>query len=180
MTRARGVLSVLAPAVVLAAVVGVAPAAVTAPGQIDATFGHLRNGTVLLGVDMHDSIARVLRQNDGKVVTAGHTDGTAFLTRHTANGALDATFSGDGVFTASHIGDAVLQLDGKFVFTGTSSLTRLRTNGTVDPTLHPVAYRAPSGAVTLVHRLSLIAGSVRSELRFGQPLGWGVAQASAA
>ena len=58
------------------ALVGVMPtAASAAPGQLDPTFGHLANGTVLTDHGPGEFIDKVLRQPDGKIITvAGGID----------------------------------------------------------------------------------------------------------
>ncbi len=132
-----------------------APAS-AAPGQIDATFGHLGNGTVLTDHGKGDFPVKLLRQPDGRLVTVANlagADGTQSIdvTRYLANGAVDASFGNAGRFTEATIGsgtvtDAVLQPDGKIVVVGFTQTTlgffviRLRANGTLDPafvTAHP-------------------------------------------
>lgn len=91
-------------------------------------------------------------QNDGKVIAAGHINGTNFteftVARYNANGGLDATFGGDGITTAvigsgnSQALAATVQADGKVVAVGVSSnatdkdfaLARYLADGSFDPT----------------------------------------------
>ncbi|MDQ1382385.1 MAG: hypothetical protein QOJ71_3104 [Actinomycetota bacterium] len=140
----------------LAVVCALPTAASASPGQIDPTFGHSSNGTVFADYGRIETVVKVLHQTDGKIVTVASDIDPDFamlakVTRYTANGSLDTTFATGGVFTLSLVGngavsDAVLQPDGKIVLGGTNGVpedffvTRLRTNGTVDPTFvtaHP-------------------------------------------
>jgi uncharacterized delta-60 repeat protein len=91
-------------------------------------------------------------QNDGKVIAAGHINGTNFteftVVRYNANGGLDTTFGGDGITTAvigggnSRALAATVQADGKVVAVGVSSnatdkdfaLARYLADGSFDPT----------------------------------------------
>ncbi|TPW11310.1 MAG: Delta-60 repeat-containing protein, partial [Halothiobacillaceae bacterium] len=91
-------------------------------------------------------------QNDGKVIAAGHINGTNFseftVARYNVNGGLDTTFAGDGI-TMAVIGGgnsralaATVQADGKVVAVGVSSnatdkdfaLARYLADGSFDPT----------------------------------------------
>lgn len=91
-------------------------------------------------------------QNDGKVIAAGHINGTNFteftVARYNATGGLDTTFGGDGITTAvigsgnSQALAATVQADGKVVAVGVSSnatdkdfaLARYLADGSFDPT----------------------------------------------
>lgn len=91
-------------------------------------------------------------QLDGKVVAAGHMNGTNLMefvvARYNAGGGLDVSFSGDGVASAviglgnSQALAATVQADGKVVAVGVSSnatdkdfaLARYLANGSFDPT----------------------------------------------
>ena len=157
-TRARA----FGCAVAVFAVVCVLPAtASAAPGQVDQTFGHLANGTVLADHGHEDVVVKVLRQPDGKIVSVTHGDtadgrSTLVVSRYLTNGSLDPSFGTGGVFspTISNIGfvtDAVLQPDGKIVVVGSTTtpevfITRLLANGTFDPAF--VAAHAPPGPST--------------------------------
>ncbi len=91
-------------------------------------------------------------QADGKVITAGHINGTNFMefvvARYNAGGGLDVSFSGDGI-TSTVIGPgnsqalaATVQADGKIVAVGVGSnatdkdfaLARYLADGSFDPT----------------------------------------------
>ena len=154
-TRARAFGCAIATLAVVCALPATASAA---PGQIDPTFGHLANGTVLADHGHEDAVVKVLRQPDGKIVSVTHgdtADGRSALVvaRYLTNGALDPSFGTGGVFSPniSNIGfvtDAVLQLDGKIVVVGSTTtpevfLTRLLANGTFDSAF--VAAPAPPG-----------------------------------
>jgi uncharacterized delta-60 repeat protein len=96
------------------------------PGSLDASFGsggvaNTGAGTRLLGTAV---------QNDGKIVAAGQTGGSALLlARFSASGGLDSSFGNHGLATGpatgapypGSIGRAVaLQSDGKIVVVGSS------------------------------------------------------------
>jgi uncharacterized delta-60 repeat protein len=149
---------VLVGAAIAITVVCALPASASAsPGQIDATFGNLHNGTVVADQGANYVIQKMLRQPDGKIVTiATLTDdqGTNFLvvSRYLASGRLDSSFAGNGVYVENEggtrsISDGVLQPDGKIVLAGDIGLVvgdsgqpadffveRLRADGTLDPT----------------------------------------------
>ncbi len=150
---------VLVGAAIAIAVVCALPAAASAsPGQIDATFGHLHNGTVVADQGANYFITKMLAQPDGKIVSvATETDqqGANFVavTRYHADGSLDFAFGSNGIFLerldTAAISDAVLQPDGKIVLAGDTGvivgdtsqptdffLQRLRANGTLDPTFN--------------------------------------------
>jgi len=174
---------VLVGAAIAIAVVCALPAAASAsPGQIDATFGHLHNGTVVADQGASYFIPKLLAQPDGKIVSIameGDLQGANFVavTRYRANGALDPTFGSGGVFLerldASAISDAVLQPDGKIVIVGDTGIIvgdsgppadffvqRLRANGTIDPTF------------VVAHGRTNFPGN-HNDLAFGVALGLG-------
>jgi uncharacterized delta-60 repeat protein len=143
--RIRLVIGVVSALAIVCALPAVASAS---PGQIDTTFGHLGNGTVFSQGDFSQSVAKVLHQPDGKIVTISNSFATTSIgsmavTRFLPSGALDTSFGVDGTFSKSLFGAAtsgVLQPDGKIVVVGYDDSTgrffilRLRANGTVDPT----------------------------------------------
>jgi uncharacterized delta-60 repeat protein len=149
----RAATTKLASATVIALACSIPIAAHAAPGAPDPAFGHLSNGTVLADHGKFDSIVKVLRQTDGKIVTIANGsqsngEPSVVVTRYLANGALDSSFGVGGVFLkifpgATFLTDGVLQPDGKIVVVGMSSspadffITRLRTNGTLDPAFTP-------------------------------------------
>ena len=156
-TRGLGV------ACTLALMCSFATPASASPGQIDPTFGHLGNGTVLTDHAKGEFIEKLLRQPDAKFVTVANLAGTngvpsIDVTRYLATGAVDGSFGNAGHFTQPTIGggtvtDAALQPDGKIVLVGWTQTTvdffvmRLRANGTVDPafvTAHPTTNFGPN------------------------------------
>jgi uncharacterized delta-60 repeat protein len=154
-TRARAFGCGLAVAAVVCALPATASAS---PGQVDPTFGHLGNGTVLADHGREDVVVKVLHQPDGKIVSVMHgltADGNSLLlvARYLTNGSLDPSFGTGGVFspTISDIGfvtDAALQPDGKIVIVGSTTvpavfITRLLASGRFDPAF--VAAAAPKG-----------------------------------
>ena len=129
------------------------------PGQIDPTFGHLSNGTILTDHGRGDSVVKVLHQSDGKIVAVANGRDDVFgsamqVTRYLTNGSVDPSFGTNGTFTKPYIrggliSDAALQLDGKIVIVGSTDppsdffILRLRANGTLDPTFvtaHPTTH----------------------------------------
>lgn len=121
--------------------------AVAAPGDLDLTFG---GGDGLVDTDFSgggDSVRALAIQPDGKLVAAGTSNVTAFvsLARYTSSGVLDTTFGGgDGTVHSSPIlgqgqADALaIQPDGKLVvagsipFNGGFTLARYTPVGTLD------------------------------------------------
>jgi uncharacterized delta-60 repeat protein len=121
-------------------------------GSRDTTFGVGGQVTTAIGTDT-DRLETLIRQTDGKLVAAGHTQtpsGTDFaLVRYHANGSLDTSFGGDGIVTTSlgvGVGDdkayaLVQQSDGKLVAAGYTyngsnfdiALVRYDIDGTLDP-----------------------------------------------
>ena len=95
-------------------------------GALDTTF----NGTgfVLTPIGSgRDEAYAVALQNDGKIVVAGYTTGTAnenfAIVRFTSSGALDTSFNGTGIRTLNINGDDVaravaIQTDGSIVVVG--------------------------------------------------------------
>ena len=122
-----------APGLVMAAVVGVGPAALAAPGDLDTTFDTDGKVTTdFVGTD--DSAEGVVLQPDGKIVAAGvahnvgGTSGTKndfALARYTDDGTLDAGFDGDGKVTT----DFQLVTDGTATFSDDGQALVLQTDG---------------------------------------------------
>ncbi|HEV7527216.1 MAG TPA: hypothetical protein VGP92_19835, partial [Acidimicrobiia bacterium] len=141
-------------AAALALVCALPGAATATTGRIDPTFGILSNGTVLADHGRLDFVVKLLHQTDGKLVAVETGLGGVvgpyemIATRYLANGRPDPSFGSGGTFLANlplgggAITDAALQPDGKVVLVGWGGphtgiiVTRLRANGTVDPTFH--------------------------------------------
>jgi len=148
-SKARGFLCGIAALVVVCATPA---AAAAAPGQIDATFGILNNGTVTADHGRHDFVVKVLRQADGKILTVADSsdanlNATMVISRYLANGEIDFAFGQSGSLTTplqgtGFVSDAVLQPDGKIVIVGWTDppadffITRLLSNGTRDTAFH--------------------------------------------
>ena len=92
-----------------------------ANGSLDTTFDG--DGKLLFetGVYTYDQAAAVAIQPDGKIVSAGGSEGRGALTRHNPDGSLDTTFDGDGRALMSDYGyltAVTIQTDGKIVAAG--------------------------------------------------------------
>jgi len=96
-------------------------------GSLDPTFGN--GGTLIVPLGGNFEIRDAKLQPDGKLVIAGTTPSSPFLSRDFAlvrllpNGALDTSFSGDGLATADfggiETGNSVIVLgDGRLVLAG--------------------------------------------------------------
>ncbi len=159
----------------LALICALPATASAAPGQIDSTFGHLANGTVLTDHGKGDFPIEVLPQPDAKIVTVANlidVNGTQStdVTRYLANGAVDGSFGTGGRFTRATIGggsvtDAVVQPDGKLVIVGWTGaptldffVTRLRANGTIDPTFVTAHPATTFGANTIDEAFGVALG----------------------
>jgi uncharacterized delta-60 repeat protein len=156
---ARRTRSLVAVAGALAVVCALPTGASAAPApivQVDPTFGHLANGTVIADHGQLDSVNKVLHQTDGKILTVAtaldnNGNSTIIVSRYLSTGALDSSYGTGGSFTrplnaTGGATDAVLQSDGKLVVVGWNDapsgflVLRLRTDGTLDPafvTAHP-------------------------------------------
>ena len=148
-SKVRGFLCGMAALVVVCATPA---AAAAAPGQVDAAFGILNNGTVTADHGRHDFVVKVLRQADGKILTIAtgsdaNLNATMVVSRYLANGQIDFAFGQSGSLTTpiqgtGFVSDAALQPDGKIVIVGWTDppadffITRLRPNGTRDPRSH--------------------------------------------
>jgi uncharacterized delta-60 repeat protein len=177
--------------VAVLALVGAFPAvASAAPGQIDAAFGQLGNGTVVGPGAETDVVIKVLRQSDGKLVTINGTADAvqaAIVTvrRYLPNGRPDPSFHQTDLplndFFPSNVGGA-LQPDGKIIVTGGLgapggfSVVRLLANGGIDPTFktpQPITYGAtfagtapavgvgPGGTIVVAGQSGPIVGVAR-------------------
>jgi len=92
-------------------------------GSLDPDFGVGGKVTVPFGQPF--GVTDLVLQPDGKLVTAGSSDGNFALTRHLPNGDLDPSFGIGGFVTTDFQGLAfaiVLQPDGKLVVAGFSSV----------------------------------------------------------
>lgn len=97
---------------------------ITAPGDLDTTFGNA--GVTLTPVSTEDIISGLAVQTDNKILIAGSTktsDPELFLARYTASGILDTTFNTTGIQTLlvddrTEVNGIVLQSDGKIVVAG--------------------------------------------------------------
>jgi len=118
-------------------------------GALDATFGVKGIAKVDFGGD--DFGLAMARQANGRIVVVGRSSPTfptdetlgAIVTRVRANGELDPDFAGTGKITLPGTSNAravLIQPDRKVVVAGTAdgsqkmTVTRLRPNGTPDPT----------------------------------------------
>lgn len=162
-----------------------------ANGSVDTTF----NGTGFVSYagpgSSIDNAYALQVQADGKITTAGITNGDMAIWRYDSGGALDTTFNGAGLFTHHNAagGNATdwgkgldIQSDGKYIVAGHSwgsastynniAVWRVNTNGTLDTTFNSVGYNTYSGgnAVTdIAHAVKidasgkvLVAGSTGS------------------
>jgi uncharacterized delta-60 repeat protein len=120
-----------------------------ADGALDATFGVAGIAKVDFGGD--DFGLAMARQANGRIVVVGRSSPTfpqdetlgAIVTRVRANGELDPDFAGTGKITLPGTSNAravLVQADRKIVVAGTAdgsqkmTVTRLRSNGSPDPT----------------------------------------------
>jgi uncharacterized delta-60 repeat protein len=132
-----------------------APAALAAPGDLDASFGgglfktDFGNGL--------NSAKSAVEQTDDKIVVAGMDgDGDIALARYNADGSLDTGFDGDGKVTtpfplattslARGATDVALQSDGKLVVVGYSgneyAMARYNPNGSLDTSFNGDGWRS--------------------------------------
>ncbi|MCB1051748.1 MAG: hypothetical protein KDC71_14215 [Acidobacteria bacterium] len=122
-------------------------ARLNANGTLDTSFGS--NGRTFVDVDSEDIGLSLLRQNDGKLIVAGHSfENRVVMARFTENGQLDTTFGTNGKvktklsfynLAAFHF---VLQPDQKILAAGffklsealekTKMVMRFNANGSVD------------------------------------------------
>ena len=117
-------------------------------GALDPTFSEDGKATVDFGAGS-DWVDAVAVQPDGKILTAGATDGGKrfALARHNPDGTLDSTFGGDGRVTTNFSGGLdnalglALQADGKIVAVGAAAglggrmaLARYNADGSLDST----------------------------------------------
>jgi uncharacterized delta-60 repeat protein len=131
---------------------GIATASVASrPGDLDPSFG--TGGKVITEIGGSSDVAyAVVRQGDGKIVTAGLGGALDFaLARYNSDGSLDAGFGTGGTVTTDFAGsfdgarDLVVQADGKLVAAGLAvgagesgfdfGLARYMPNGGLDPSL---------------------------------------------
>ncbi len=116
-------------------------------GSLDTSFGS--GGIVLPTFGSGVSASEVAIQSDGKIVTAGYSDGGFGLARYNTNGSLDTSFgTGGKVVTTFSTGVSsaravAIQADGKIVAVGISAfnysnhifaLARYNTDGSLDST----------------------------------------------
>ena len=138
---------------VLAFVIGLAPAYAGTAGSLDRTFG--KNGVTTTSGVSGGFVYSILLQSDGKILVFA---GSAAVLRYTTSGALDATFGSNGIaaLSTSVFGSLALQANGKIVMGGvvTSSsggaelgVERLNPNGTLDTSFGSDGLGCQSGSV---------------------------------
>jgi uncharacterized delta-60 repeat protein len=128
-------------------------------GSLDTTFG-FNNGKVLTDFGNNgDSVADMVIQPDGKIILVGTGSNQSgswtvgAIARYNTDGSLDTTFDGDGKLLIGAPGQTIhtgihsvrLQADGKIVVSGTTTLRRFNSNGSVDTSF------GTSGVVSLPH-----------------------------
>ncbi|MCW2973815.1 MAG: hypothetical protein JWN72_2088 [Thermoleophilia bacterium] len=115
-------------------------------GALDSGFSG--DGTTTTAISGSTDIAyAVTTQPDGKVIAAGHANGSMSLARYNVDGSLDTTFDGDGKVTTnfpygSSIWSLMVQPDGKILAGGIGdvgawndfAVVRYNTNGSLDTT----------------------------------------------
>jgi uncharacterized delta-60 repeat protein len=126
-------------------------------GQLDPSFGNAgvlidTAVTVPAGVDRNGSpvpgspVDRVLIQPDGKILVAGHGNGSIFLERYTPAGLPDPSFNGTGreaiapapgADAYNYVSDLRVLPDGRIAFTSENVIGRLLPSGAPDPSLNP-------------------------------------------
>jgi uncharacterized delta-60 repeat protein len=122
----------------------------SAPGDLDATFGS--GGVVITDVAARESAAALVRQPDGTLVVAGTSYGQettrVVLARYAPDGRLDVTFGKDGTVRTTFepwtsVSALIRQPNGKLVVAGSSGdgmhapnvfLARYAPDGRLDPT----------------------------------------------
>jgi uncharacterized delta-60 repeat protein len=149
-TKPHAALCVMSAAMLL-----MSPQAISAPGDIDSSFG--TSGVAIARIDYttgsgvkNDRIEAILVQPDGKIVAAGSTLFTyrdSAVARFNPDGSLDTSFvgTGKGVYNNSGWNDEVfavaLQTDGRIVVAGYTiesgnstkfAISRLDSNGALD------------------------------------------------
>jgi uncharacterized delta-60 repeat protein len=117
----------------------IAVARYDASGRLDASLDG--DGSVVTDLDGDDAADAVLVQPDGRIVAAGHHDGSLALVRYSSAGALDPSFGNGGVvltdlgFAAQPI-RVLRQAGGRILVVGTAPdrlvLVRYLTDGRLD------------------------------------------------
>jgi uncharacterized delta-60 repeat protein len=132
--------------IILATLVGLTQIALSAPGDLDASFAGFGAGgkVISTGVQIPDGPYRMALQPDGKILVTGHTGPLPVVMRYLPDGTLDETFSADGIAMIMTVypsvaNDVAIQADGKIVVTGKSNanggsflLARLTSTGEID------------------------------------------------
>ena len=109
-------------------------------GTLDTSFG--RGGTVVDGIEGHQSGDALFPQAGGKILVAGNSEFDLLLARYNADGSLDTSF-GRGGFLTHDLGvdngvyDGVAQADGKILVVGPMmpldfALVRFHPDGSLD------------------------------------------------
>jgi uncharacterized delta-60 repeat protein len=133
----------------------------TAAGAPDTTFSEDGSALLDFAAASSDGAAGIAIQGDGKLVLAGESDGRLAMARLTTAGVPDTGYATDGtaLIDADSAAGLLLQPDDKAVVAGNQSVTRVRTNGTLDPSFGTVAVstggddglsalaRGPSGTI---------------------------------
>ena len=103
--------------------------ALAAAGTLDPTFDG--DGKVITDIGGNDGISAMAIQPDGKIVTAGSSDGNFALARYNSDGTLDNNFGINGIVTTEISGVSkgaralALQSDGKIVLGGNTCISSM-------------------------------------------------------